>query len=862
MTALCAETGKVLWNADHLPSGYRSPEDMLVVNGLVWTGENTSGRAEGILYGHDPRTGEIKKEFLPDLDIYWFHHRCYRGKATDQYLMTSRAGVEFIDVENEEWEPHHWVRGACLYGIMPANGLMYSPPNPCACYLEAMINGFSALAPAAADASPAATLAGGDRLTRGSAYGWRAEKKENRPEAGDWPAYRHDPSRSGATDLIVPAEGLRLRWQATPGGRLTQPVVADGRIHVASIDTHTLHTFDAHTGEPLWRFVAGARIDSAPTLFRGKVYLGSCDGSVYCLRGSDGALVWQFLAAPEDQRLMGFEQVESVWPVHGSVLVLDGPGTASGRPELWCLAGRSMFIDGGLGFWRLDAETGEVLWKTRLNETDQETGKHLQDYVSWLNMPTARPDILSSDGRFVYMRSQPFHPDGTRLPLKPYPRGENDDHGTPEPTQDPEYSHIFCPTGFLDDSWWHRTYWLYGSMYISGWCGYYQAGKVSPAGRILAIEDDKVYGFGRKPEYYRWTTPIEHHLFCADRITPMDSPEREGSLVVIGKSKSLNPAGKPLTVEAFVNPLDDHGVVFADGGSTHGYALYLTAGKPIFSVRVKGDLYSVEGEEGLDAQWYHLAGRISEGEEGKELHLFVNGDLVASATAKGFLEGEPAEGLSIGADQESSAGKYEGPYAFKGLIDEVRVYSRGLDDAEIKAHADLQKPMSGKEEGLVLWYSFEAGKAEDLSGNNNDGDIKGVVAVAGRIGDAFEFTGKERSTSDFKVRHHWTTDLPILARGLVKCKDTLFVAGPLDLVDEEEIFWQIDESKVKQALLNQEAAINGKSGGKLLAVSAADGKELSSYDLTAPPVFDGLIAANNNLYIATVNGTIVCYGKK
>ena len=88
-----------------------------------------------------------------------------------------------------------------------------------------------------------------------------------------------------------------------------------------------------------------------------------------------------------DQRLMSFEQLESVWPVHGSVLVQDG--------VLYCVAGRSMFLDGGLRLLRLEPKTGRLLSETILDEHDATTGKDLQDYVSWLNMPVALPDILS-----------------------------------------------------------------------------------------------------------------------------------------------------------------------------------------------------------------------------------------------------------------------------------------------------------------------------------------------------------------------------------------------------------------------------------------------------------------------------------
>jgi hypothetical protein len=115
------------------------------------------------------------------------------------------------------------------------------------------------------------------------------------------------------------------------------------------------------------------------------------------------------------------------------------------------------------------------------------------------------------------MRSQPFELDGTRLPLQALPYGGNPERYSVPPTQRPDHAHLFCPTGLLDDSWWHRTYWVFGSRFLGGWAGYPQAGKVTPAGRILVFDEANVYGFGRKQKYYRWTTPIEHHLFCAAR---------------------------------------------------------------------------------------------------------------------------------------------------------------------------------------------------------------------------------------------------------------------------------------------------------------------------------------------------------
>jgi len=846
MTALSTRTGKVLWTAYHPPSGYRSPEDLLVANGLVWTGETTSGRAVGVFTGRDPLTGEVKKEFKPDVDTYWFHHRCYRGKATDNYLLMSRAGTEFVDIRNEKWIPNHWTRGACLYGVMPANGMVYNPPHPCACYLESKLYGFNALAPTSE----------GPRIPRRSAIQARLEKgpayQEDIVEAtteDDWPTYRHDVARSGRASTVVPAE-LKLKWENTIGGKLASPVIAGGKVFIASVETHTIHSLDAGSGNNLWSYTAGGRVDSAPTIYQGRVLFGSADGYVYCLQASDGALVWRFRAAPTDERLMSFEQIESVWPVHGSVLVQDD--------VLYFVAGRSMFLDGGLHFWRLDPKTGRTLSRSVLSDRD-ETGKDLHDYVSWLNMPVAMPDILSSDGRFVYMRSQPFELDGTRLPLEAMPSGSDADRGAPRPTQRPDRAHLFSPTGFLDDSWWHRTYWMYGSTFVSGWCGYYLSGTVTPAGRILVFDDSKVYGFGRKPQYYRWTTPIEHHLFATSkesRATENSTVEkRERSLIHIEKSKSLNPAGKPITVEAWIKAGKNNGVLLAHGGSAHGYVLYLQGGRPRFTVRIDGEQASVEARTKVVGKWVHLAGVLT---AEKKLQIYVNGRLAASSGVSGLIANNPQEAMEIGSDDNSAVGEYNSPFAFNGLIDEVSVYHRALSNKAIAKRASAVGQNDMDKTGLVLRLSFDKGDAVDLSGKSNNGKVDGVVAVDGKFGRAMKFTGRGGAVPGFKVEYDWTADVPMFARAMVLAGETLFLAGPGDLIDEPQIFRQIGSPQNIPKLAEQTASLEGTKGATLLAFSATEGKELARINLDSPPIFDGMAAANGGIYISTVDGKVVC----
>ncbi|MDP6545943.1 MAG: PQQ-binding-like beta-propeller repeat protein [Phycisphaerae bacterium] len=553
INALSAKTGEVLWTAPHPLSGYASSEDLFVIDGVVWCGETTSGHAVGHFAGRDVKTGKIVKEFDPDVKTYWFHHRCYRGKATEKYILTSRTGLEYIDPKTGKWQINHWVRGACLYGVMPANGLIYAPQNPCACFLENRMVGFSALASARA---PVAKSSRAARLETPPNYVKRMASVVIRP--GDsWPTYRGNNARSGSTKTLVPAQ-LKPAWTTRIGGKLSSPTIAVGRVFLASIDRHQVFALNQKDGRIVWQHTAGARVDSPPTIWAGPTeggpplcIFGSRDGTITALRASDGVLAWRFRAAPIDRRVMAFEQLESAWPVSGSVLIHQN--------VLYAVAGRSLFLDGGLRLLRLDPTSGKLLSETIMNDKDDK-GDDIHKYARQHNMPVSLPDILSCNGKHIFMRSQAFKLDGTRLPLKALKYGGNPERYSIKPTQDPEQAHLFSPTGFLDDSWWHRTYWMYGSRFIGGWAGYPQAGRVAPAGRILVFDSEKVFGFGRHNKYYRWTKPIEHHLFAAkktgykSRLAASFSWKRNIGMFPRGMVK----AGKLLFIAGPIDSVDEN----------------------------------------------------------------------------------------------------------------------------------------------------------------------------------------------------------------------------------------------------------------------------------------------------------------
>jgi len=427
LLGLSARTGEVLWAHACGKWGPGVKPDVFVIDGLVWTHDAASYAAIGL----DLSTGKVKRTFSTRKAFKEVHHhRCFRNKATERYLLTGRRGIEFIDLKRQECFTHHWVRGTCRYGVLPCNGLVYVPPHPCKCYIREKVNGFYALAPE--QPNPTTQSAPGGRLVRGPAFGQVAGAParpgaEADTPADDWPTYRADIRRSGSARSRAPAE-LNLLWKARIGPRPSAPVVAEGKVFSASVDEHRLCALGAADGRPAWSFTAGGRIDSPPTVHGGLVLFGSADGCVYCLRGVDGELVWRFRAAPQDRRIVAFGQLESAWCVNGSVLVQENVAFAA--------AGRSTHLDGGIHVCALEPATGRLIRELRpLNRN-----------------PHGLADVLVGDGKLLYMRHLKF---GLRVD----PGGDPKRRKAPAPSG----PRAFSTAGLLDASWFCRVGWSAGA---------------------------------------------------------------------------------------------------------------------------------------------------------------------------------------------------------------------------------------------------------------------------------------------------------------------------------------------------------------------------------------------------------------
>ncbi|MEE2623877.1 MAG: LamG domain-containing protein, partial [Verrucomicrobiota bacterium] len=430
--------------------------------------------------------------------------------------------------------------------------------------------------------------------------------------------------------------------------------------------------------------------------------------------------------------------------------------------------------------------------------------------------------------------------------------------------------------GFLDDTYFHRAYWVFGRNFAGGHNGYHQAGKYAPAGRMLVFNKDKVYGFGRDPKYLRWTTTIEHQLFGANREAP-DAPApsagggraRSNALVAFKPRESMNPTGKPVTVELWVFPDGPGGVVLAHGGPLNGYALTLKKRIPSFQVRADEKLVVISAGKPLKKGWSHLVAVLG---EDKSMKLYLNGELAAEGQATGLLSKLPAQGLDLAMDSGSSVGQYKTEFAFTGLLDELRVSFREVGADEIrKNHADpLMARKSNKE--AVLACSFDTPSAKDESQGRNHGALSGVEVGKGRQGKAIWFRkgpkkgkagGSQRGGNSY-VQRDWDRQVPLFAQGMVLAGDTLLVAGPPDIMDEEYTFERIMEKdkEIDKVLERQDAALKGAAGGKLLSVSVSSGEQNQELKLDALPVWDGMAVADGSLFVATKDGKVHRFGKK
>ena len=232
--------------------------------------------------------------------------------------------------------------------------------------------------------------------------------------AGEWPTYRGDVARSGATmdDVQFPIRPVwtsrapaepRLAWSSAEGRVIEdkllghrvrfddafRTVISDGRVYFGSSVDHQVHCLDLESGETAWTFFTGGPVRLAPTIDGDRVLFGSDDGIVYCLDKRDGTVRWQRRVAPDGEWLLARGEMISKWPVRTGVLVLDGVA----------YYGAGIFPHEDIYLEGVDVATGQRVWRAD-NISAQDAGR----------------DDLSPQGYLLANDKLLFVPSGGSLP--------------------------------------------------------------------------------------------------------------------------------------------------------------------------------------------------------------------------------------------------------------------------------------------------------------------------------------------------------------------------------------------------------------------------------------------------------------
>jgi len=296
----------------------------------------------------------------------WFNTRCEGTRGTGRWILGGFSNLMEIKNQGASFATYPISRGACSTGYWPAYGMLHYMPTGCGCIDP--VNGFTSVG---RDAVPD-PIPDDQRLIKGPAFG-----RQPIARPGAWPTYRADIGRSGWIDAGIDDSPLEPAWStpialplaAQPAGPVEEEwrwaphftgvaegPVSDGAV-VVSVDRerHTVVAVDAATGKPVWRFVTSGRIVSPPVIADGRCIFGGRDGYLYCVDVASGQLAWRFLAARAERWMNANGQLESTWPLFGSVGVQDGVVVA--------LAGYAPLANGGIHAWGIRIADGSVAWK-------------------------------------------------------------------------------------------------------------------------------------------------------------------------------------------------------------------------------------------------------------------------------------------------------------------------------------------------------------------------------------------------------------------------------------------------------------------------------------------------------------------
>jgi outer membrane protein assembly factor BamB len=343
-------------------SGTRTSGDLVAVSAadgsILW--RNAYSNFHLVLTENDlyaicgPYDGHSCKKFNPmtgaELADYQVVRRaCTRATGCrDAVWFRGFGGSVRLDLATGVYKLISPMRPDCMDGTTMANGHLYFWSMMCDCNLS--VFGTVALS-SAGSINPEQTAIQSEHLVQAAGDLNNVAAFADSPN--DWPTLRKDNARSNTTGAIVVSK-IFSPWTDVPGSlvKTTSPVTANGYVFLGQSDGAVV-AISCTTGVVKWKAYTGGEIRFPPTLWKGRAYVGSGDGWIYCFEAATGRHLWKFRAASIERRIPVFGSLISNWPAASGILVEDSIAYAA--------AGIVNYD--GTRVYALNAVTGQIKWQ-------------------------------------------------------------------------------------------------------------------------------------------------------------------------------------------------------------------------------------------------------------------------------------------------------------------------------------------------------------------------------------------------------------------------------------------------------------------------------------------------------------------
>ncbi len=262
--------------------------------------------------------------------------------------------------------------------------------------------------------------------------------------------------------------------------------------------------------------------------------------------------------------------------------------------------------------------------------------------------------------------------------------------------------------------------------------------------------------------------------------------------------KSPQIANRPITITGHVKTAAGQGVIVAQGGREHGYAVHMINGRLAFDVRVKGNVTRIAAKADAPKEFDFDATLAAD-----RLTLSINGRQVGETASPGLIPVQPKDGMNIGRDELSAAGNYTAPNSFNGIVSGLKVTPGKLERSTRPFQSELITKWGEDVTAGNAWTEYPRPQMQRGHWQNLNGHWEYAITPAGQT----------------DVPTGW--DGRILVPYCLESK----LSGVQRLLDASEALWyrrafHASKSDAGKTLLNFEAVdyrcevfVNGRSVG-------------------------------------------------